>query len=208
MKLNEPSAANPLRSYDRVPTVDFHDVASSMTRDLIIDAAIDELKINNLANFSIEKVAARAGVEPHAVRQLWPSTPDLFAATMTSYTSQHLPVSPDTGSLYGDLMLYANAYADMVNTPTGRRLLDSLIVRPNDWDLAGTREAYFKSRHGWAAAIVQRGIDRGECDPLTDPGRTIDMLTVMVCLPVLVYDRPVTLDDCEYAVQLVLRGIS
>ncbi len=203
-----PPAATSPRSLEKVLAVDFHDVAPSVTPDLIIDAAIDELRINNLATFSIEKVAARAGVEPHAVRQLWPSTPDLFAATMTSYTSQHLPVAPDTGALYDDLLLYANSYADMVNTPTGRRLLDSLIVRPSDWDLAGTREAYFKSRHEWAATIVQRGIDRGECAPTTDPGRTIDILIMMVCLPALVYDRPVTPDDCEYAVRLVLRGIS
>lgn len=179
-----------------------------MTPDLILGAALDQLKISNLASFTIEKVAARAGVAPQAVRQIWPSTPDLFAATMTSYTSQHVPVVLDTGTLAGDLLLYANAYAEMVNTPTGRRLLDSLIVRPSDWDLVGTREAYFKSRHGWATEIVQRGIDRGECSPATDPGRTIDSLTMMVCLPVLVYDRPVTPDDCEYAVQLVLRGIS
>jgi AcrR family transcriptional regulator len=208
MRVNDSAEANPRRSRDRVPAAFSHDQAPFMTRDLILGAALDELKINNLATFTIEKVAARAGVEPHTVRQLWPSTPDLFAATMMSYTAQHLPGILDTGTLYGDLMLYANGYADMVNTPTGRRILDSLIVRPNDWDLAGAREAYFRSRHEWASEIVQRGIDRGECPPATDPRRTIDSLTMIVCLPVLVYDRPVTPDDCEYAVQLVLRGIS
>ena len=140
--------------------------------------------------------------------QFWPNTPELFAATVTSYASRHLPEVPDTGTLYGDLLQYATAYADMVNTPTGRRLLDSQIVRPSDWDLAGAREEYFSSRHRWAAAIVARGIDRGECSPATDPGRTIDTLTFTVCLPVLIYDRPITVDDCEYAVALVVRGIS
>lgn len=208
MRVDDSTEANPQRSRDGGPAVFFHDQAPSVRRDLILDAAIDELRINNLATFTIEKVAVRAGVEPHAVRQLWPSTPDLFVATMTSYTAQHLPGVLDTGTLYGDLLLYANGYAAMVNTSTGRRILDSLIVRPTDWDLAGTREAYFKSRHEWASEIVARGINRGECAPATDPSRTIDVLTMMVCLPVLVYDRPVTPEDCEYAVQLVLRGIN
>lgn len=181
---------------------------SAMIRELILDAAIDELKGSNVSAFTMEKVAARAGVAPGTIQQIWPNTPELFAATVGSYASQHLPGIPDTGTLHGDLLLYANSYAEMVNTPTGRRLLDSLIVRASDWDLAGSREAYFKSRHGWAAAIVQRGIERGECSPATDPGRTIDSLTLSVCLPVLIYDRPVTPEDCEYAVQLVLRGIS
>jgi AcrR family transcriptional regulator len=177
-------------------------------RELILDAALDELKVTNGATFTLEKVAARAGVETRTVQQLWPNTPELFAATIMSYSSRHLPVVPDTGTLYGDLLLYATSYAEMVNTPTGRRLLDSLIVRPTDWDLAGAREAYFKSRHDWAAVIVRRGIERGECSPTTDTGRTIDTLTLSVCLPVLIYDRPITPDDCEYAVRLVLRGIS
>ena len=45
-------------------------------------------------------------------------------------------------------------------------------------------------------------------DRIDDTGRTIDTLTLSVCLPVLIYDRPITPDDCEYAVRLVLRGIS
>lgn len=177
-------------------------------RELILGAALDELKGVNAAAFTLEKVAARAGVAASDIRELWPNTPELFTATIASYTARHLPFVPDTGTLNGDLLLYATSYADMVNTPTGRRLLDSLIVRPSDWDVAGSREAYFKSRHGWAAAIVERGIERGECSPATDAGRTIDTLTLTVCLPVLIYDRPITPDDCEYAVELVLRGIS
>lgn len=187
--------------------VQVHLASDAPLQQVILSAAVDELAGGSFAAFSLERVATRAGVEPRTIRQVWPNTPELYAATVTSYTGQHIPFLPDTGSLYGDLLDYASAYADMVNTPTGRRLLDSLIVRPNDWDMAGTREAYFKSRNGRAAAIIQRGIDRGECDPATDPGRAIDILTLVVCLPVLVYDRPVTLDDCEYAVQLVLRGI-
>ena len=179
-----------------------------MMRQLILGAAVDELKVSNLANFTLDKVATRAGVPPRTIQQFWPNTPELFAATVTSYASRHLPELPDTGTLYGDLLQYATAYADMVNTPTGRRLLDSQIVRPSDWDLAGAREEYFTSRHRWAAPIVSRGIDRGECSPMTDPGRTIDTLTLTVCMPVLVYDRPITVEDCEYAVQLVVRGIS
>jgi AcrR family transcriptional regulator len=182
--------------------------ASVMVRELILDAAINELKGASVGAFTLKKVAARAGVEASTIQQLWPNTPELFAATIASYAARHLPVVPDTGTLYGDLLEYATSYADMVNTPTGRRLLDSLIVRPSDWDVAGSREAYVKSQHNWAAAIVQRGIDRGECCPTTDAGRTVDSLTLTVCLPVLIYDRPITADDCEYATKLVLRGIS
>lgn len=179
-----------------------------MFREYILSAALDELKVGNAATFSLHKVATRAGVAARTVQQVWPNTPELFAATVTSFTSQHLADFPDTGTLYGDLLRYAMSCADIVNTPTGRRLVDSLIVRPNDWNLAGSREAFFASWHSGAVEIIERGIERGECAPATDPRRTIDTLTLTVCMPVLIYDRPVTADDCEYAVQMVFRGIS
>lgn len=182
-------------------------------REQIMHAALAELTASNVvmsgaAAFTLEKVAARAGIEARAVRRWWPNSPALFADTMTSYAAQHLPEAPDTGTLRGDLFDYAVSYARMANTPLGRRLVDSVISRPSDWDVMGVRQAYLEARRKFAARIVQRGIERGECAPTTDPGRLIETLTLAVCLPQLVYDRSITVDDCEYAVELVLHGIA
>jgi hypothetical protein len=35
----------------------------------------------------------------------------------------------------------------------------------------------------------------------------IETLTLAVCLPVLIYDRPITADDCRCAVDMVMHGI-
>ena len=178
-----------------------------MTRELILDAAVDELGISRAAGFSIEKVAARAGVEPSAVQRWWPNSPALLADTVASYTSRHAPTAPDTGTLHGDLLEFAMSYVELVSTPMGRRVLDAMILRPGDWDVMGVREAHLESRRDFAAVIVRRGIERGECSPDTDPGRMIETLTLAVCLPVLIYDRPITADDCRYAVDMVMHGI-
>ncbi len=179
-----------------------------MTRELILRVAADELGVSRAAGFSIEKVAARAGVEPSAVQRWWPNSPALLADTINSCAARHTSTVPDTGTLQGDLLEYALCYAEMVRTPTGRRVLDAIIARPGDWDVTDVREAYLESRRKFAEVIVQRGIDRGECGQGTDPGRLIETLTLAVCLPVLIYDRPITVDDCRAAVHMVMYGIA
>ena len=179
-----------------------------MVRELILRVAADELGVSRAAGFSLEKVAARAGVEPSAVQKWWPNSPALLADTLTACTSGYAQTVPDTGTLHGDLLEYALSYAAMVSTPMGRRVLDAMIARPGDWDVMDVRDAYLESRRQFAAVIVQRGIDRGECRPGTDPGRLIETLTLAVCLPVLIYDRTITDDDCRSAVDIVTHGIA
>ena len=42
------------------------------------------------------------------------------------------------------------------------------------------------------------------------PGQdiVIETLTLVVCLPILVYDRPITADDCRHAVDMVMHGVT
>lgn len=176
-------------------------------RGAILVAAVRELAEKKVSNFTLEGVATRAGVPVRVVREAWPNTPDLMAATLRAYGERKLPI-PDTGSLRGDLLAYARSYAATVNTPEGRRVLDSLIVRPTDWEMPGPRATFLESRVSRIGVIIARAIERGECSPDTDAARFIDQLGLGLCLPVLWYDRPVTDQDCEYAVDLLLNGIA
>lgn len=175
-------------------------------REMVLYAAVAELAATSVGDFSLEGVAARAGIDAHAVKQLWANTPELFAAALIAFGDRYIPI-PDTGTLRGDLLEYSKSYAVAVNSPIGRRLLDALIVKPKDWDVAGSREAFRDGRHERIAAIVRRGIERGACAEGTDPVLLLDMLGACLCTPVLFYDIPVTDEHCEYVVDLVLNGI-
>lgn len=170
-------------------------------------AAVAELAAKNVGAFTLEGVAARAGLDVLAVKQLWPNTPELFAAALIEFGNQYMPI-PDTGTLRGDLLEYSRSYAATVNSPIGRRLLDSLIVSPKDWDLSGSREAFLEGRHQRITAMIRRGIERGECDPDTDPVLVIDLLGACLCTPVLFYDDRVSDQHVEYVVDFVLHGVS
>jgi AcrR family transcriptional regulator len=176
------------------------------TREMVLYAAVAELAAKNVGDFNLEGVAARAGIDTHTVKQLWANTPELFTAALIEFGDRYIPI-PDTGTLRGDLLEYSKSYAMSVNSPIGRRLLDALIVKPKDWDVAGSRETFLDGRHERITAIVRRGIERGECAADTDPVLLIDMLGACLCTPLLFYDLPVTGEHCEYVVDLVLNGI-
>lgn len=176
-------------------------------RALILDTAVAELAARNLSGFSLEGVAARAGLPEIAVKQIWQNTPQLLNAALMAFGERHMPV-PDTGTLRGDLLQYARSYADSVNTPTGRRLMEALLIRKSDWDPADCRAAFLAGRHNRMAVVIERGIGRGECRPDTDANRLIDLLAACLCTPVMFYDRPISDADCEAVVDTLLNGIA
>lgn len=177
------------------------------SRQLILDAALTELSAKTFDTFSLEAVAARAGVDEITVKQIWPNSQALFAATYKEFGERHLPL-PDTGSLREDLLEYAKSYAKCVNTPIGRRMLDALIVSPRDWDVSGSRAAYVDARNGRAITIIRRAIERGDCAAGIHPVQAADLFRAALSVPVLFYDRAITEKDCEVVVDTVLNGIA
>lgn len=176
-------------------------------RRRVFKAGVEQLSVTSIGSFTLDAVATRAGVGLNQIKQVWPSAPDLFSAMLEDFAERHMPV-PDTGTFRGDLLEYAHSYAAMVNTPNGRRMLDALIVKPRDWDLTDSRSVFLEYRLRRIGPIVLRAIERGECPSDTDPARTIDMLALGLCLPVLLYDKPITEEHCHYVVRTLLDGIA
>lgn len=175
-------------------------------RRLVLDAALAEISAKGLGNFTVEAAAQRAGFDTRTVRQVWPNSAELVTAALMEFGAGHLPV-PDTGEMYGDLLAYARAFAEMVDSPMGRRLLNAVIAKPVDWDLTDSRPRFLEQRDQRMAVILKRAVERGECVPDTDPARLVDMIAFGICLPILLYDRQVTDDDCNYVVTTLVNGI-
>ncbi len=176
-------------------------------RERVMEAAVAEFAASNFGEFTLEAAAARAGVELLWVKQTWASSAGLLTEALRDFGARHMPL-PDTGTLRGDLLDYAKSYAAMVSSPMGRRLVDSVIVKPEDWDLSASRPTYLEKRDLRMADVIQRGIARGECSGDIDPVRVIDLIETAVCLPIMLYDRPILDEDCEFVVDTILNGIS
>lgn len=173
----------------------------------VLDAALAELIATGVGSFTVDGVAARAGMSGDSIRQVWPNAPELLNAALVHFGERQLPV-PDTGEFRDDLLAYTKSYAELLNSPLGRRLVHAVIVRPRDWDLSPTRPALLEKRYLNPSVMVDRAVERGECLPDTDAVRLIDMIGIGLSLPILFYDRPVQDEDCDFVVDTLLDGIS
>lgn len=183
------------------------DLPDAAARQRVIDAALAELTAKPIAVFTLEGVAARAGVQVQAIRQVWPNAPALFTAALDQFFDRHAPI-PDTGTLPGDLLEYARSYGALISTPLGQRILNTLMVTPMNWDLTDSRATYLMDRQARVSVVVQRGVARGECITGAAPERLIDLLCAGVAYVVLAYGRSVTDDDCAFVVNTMLNGIA
>lgn len=173
----------------------------------MLDAALAELIATGVGSFTVDGVAARAGMSGDSIRQVWPNAPELLNAALVHFGERQLPV-PDTGEFRDDLLAYAKSYAELLNSPLGRRLVHAVIVRPRDWDLSPTRPALLEKRYLNPSVMVDRAVERGECLPDTDAVRLIDMIGIGLSLPILFYDRLIQDEDCDFVVDALLDGIS
>lgn len=195
------------RSLSAMTGIEKHDFGDVNLDDPILDAALAELMHPTVAAFSDKQVAARAGVDVREIRKRWPNTRELLGATLDAYFDGRLPV-PDTGSLRGDLRVFAGWIAGVYNTADGRRVLDALIGRPSDWDLSGARQALLDVRTRRYEVLFGRAIERGECAPDVDIGKLLDLLAIGTALPLIFHDRPVTDDDVFFVVDTLLDGVA
>lgn len=182
------------------------DVTDTAYRLRILDAALTELTERSIGQFTLERVAARAGVDVPTVRSHWPNTPELFTATLVAWGERHMPI-PDTGTLRGDFLEFSLNYAAAVSTPVGRLVLHTVVTSPKDWDTVGLRERFREVRPNRLVVMVHRAIERGECPADVDPVLVTDLLSAGLCTPVLFYDSPISADYAERIVDLVLNGV-
>lgn len=175
-------------------------------REQILDAALTELTAKSIDAFSLEGVAARAGVDPLTVRQFWPSTPEIYTAALIAYGERYMPI-PDTGTLRGDLLEFSRSYAAAINSPQGHRVLEAVVISRSDWDVPGSRETFRDARPSRLAPMIERAVQRGECRVDIDAVLVTDLLSSSLCTPVLFYGQQLSDDYAERVVDVLLNGI-
>ena len=83
--------------------------------DRIVRAAVAELADAGAATFSLNSVAARAGVAKRSIYSRWPSREELIAAALASLSVGLAP--PRTGTLAGDLDALFGQVAETLAEP-------------------------------------------------------------------------------------------
>jgi AcrR family transcriptional regulator len=174
----------------------------------ILVAANAILEEAGIARFTIEAVAARAGVGKATIYRRWPSKGALAVAGFLAETVPKIRY-PDTGSSLEDLARQIQSVASVYGGPAGRVL--SAIIAEGQHDrftMEAFVEGYARPRRDDARRILEAGIARGELRPGLDIEAAIDALYGPVYYRMLVPVGPLDAAWVEALVSNVLRGLA
>jgi len=146
----------------------------------ILDATLLELADHGFAGFTIDQVAARAGVSKATIYRRWPGKEDLAFAAAAS-AAKAWDTVPDTGSVREDLIqLFDRAFERKDNAADAvmAGLIAEAIV--ND-KVRALLEDYSRQRRAVSRTLVDRALDRGELPADCDA----DLLLELVAGPLL-----------------------
>lgn len=183
-----------------------HAAMPSEVRDRIHSAVHAELLQSGIDEFSIDRVARRAGVNGELIRAHWHDRRVLLMDVLLERTNAAM-WSPDTGGLYSDLGAVGELAAENSRTATGRALFRRLLPGSGDIDLAEVGSDLWAARFRDAAKILQRAADRGQLRPGVVPDEAIRMFAAAFHYDVIFNDAPVRSDYGDQVIEIFLHGI-
>lgn len=162
------------------------------THQAIIDAANGLLQDKGYAAFSIEAVAARAGVAKTSIYRRWPSKGvllmDLYMAGMAQDA-----LNGSKKSIRDELKAYIDATVQRLKAPGWSTVIRSLIAEAQvDEDLAKlVREKIIEPRRAAGRRLFQSGIKSGELRADIDVEITLDFLFGAIWYRLLLGHAPI-----------------
>jgi AcrR family transcriptional regulator len=141
------------------------------------DAVFEELAAAGYGRLSIEGVARRAGVGKTAVYRRWKSKPVMVIDVVSEFVSLGAML-PDTGSLVGDLRLFAGMVARALRTSLASQIIPDLLAEAaRSPEIGELLEHTLRgAQRDSTAAMIAKAVDRGELSRLIDPDLALDLI--------------------------------
>ncbi|HEY3672748.1 MAG TPA: TetR/AcrR family transcriptional regulator [Acidimicrobiia bacterium] len=158
--------------------------------EAILEATVDVFAEVGLEALTMEGVAARAGVSKNTVYRRFPNKLDLVVSAVRCYTNVGAP-PPDTGTTRGDVQaLVDDLVAIVTATPMGRMLPILVAARTRTPELDLAYSEIVADKRARSAAVVRRGITRGDFRTDVDIDLVVDAFVSPVFYRLLVTNAP------------------
>jgi AcrR family transcriptional regulator len=139
------------------------------SRQVILQAALDELGEGGYGTFKIESVATRAGVGKSTIYRHWPDKLALIADAFETFHFQMVP-STDTGSPRERVESLVRHVAQVFVDSTFSICIPALIEgAERDPRLRGFHHQYSAERRQSLIDVIAEGISAGDFPPHLDP---------------------------------------
>ena len=172
----------------------------------VLRAASRELARVGYAAFRIEDVAERAGVAKTTVYRRWPTKIELVGAVIRGMRNLE-SVTPDTGSLRGDIRALYGRIIDMYASPEHRAVARALMSEGEDPEVAALTRRVRAEFFGPWRQVFDRGIARHELPASVDPVVLREVLFAPVAMRLVRTREPVDDAYLDAVLDLVLGGV-
>src|ERR1700678_2307661 len=138
----------------------------SRRRGKVLEAAIFDVVLQQLAetgyvNFSIERVATRAGTSKPVIYRRWPTRARLVYAALRATRPALSFETPDTGTVRGDIMLILRRISEMVDELSPEVIFGLIAELLHESDSSLFVEVHERNAK-IMREILARGVGRGE----------------------------------------------
>lgn len=152
--------------------------------EAILDAAAGVLAAGGPQGFTVDAVAAAAGVGKATIYRRWPTRADLVLATAGRLAFDLPP--PAAGNLRDDLVSHLTHLADkMANTPSGRLLVAIIGEAAVNEEMRSRMRDFIRQRRALALGLLRDAQARGELPAEADVDDMLDLLGAPIFLRLL-----------------------
>jgi AcrR family transcriptional regulator len=174
-------------------------------RSAVLAATFEELADVGYGEFSIERVAERAGVNKTTVYRRWENKENLILEAMLDRADDRVAVA-DTGSLRSDLAALGKILvADLRDPAVQATARTAASISDRDSDIARASRRFWGTWLGLAGEIIGRAVRRGEAAPV-DAELLLDAIAGPILFRLLLSDEPLDDPFVEHLAQLVSAG--
>jgi AcrR family transcriptional regulator len=180
---------------------------SSRRRGKILEAAIFEVVFRELAetgyvDFSIERVAARAGTSKPVIYRRWPTRARLVYAALRANQPVLSYNAPDTGTVRGDIMLILHRVSEMVDEVSPEVIFGLIAELLHERDSSLFTEVHERNAK-IMREILTRGVGRGEIAAEKLTPRLAALPFDLVRYQLMVLQQPLSAQDIEEIVDRI-----
>jgi len=173
----------------------------SRRRGKVLEAAIFEVVLEELAetgyvNFSIERVAARAGTSKPVIYRRWPTRARLVYAALRANRPGLFFEAPDTGTVRGDVMIILHSVSEMVDEISPEVIFGLIAELLHESESSLFAEVHERNAK-MMTEILTRGIGRGEIAAEKLTPRLAALPFDLVRYQLMVLRQPLSAQDIE-----------
>jgi AcrR family transcriptional regulator len=173
---------------------------SARVRSAILEATAEVLAQGGYGRFSVDQVAARAGVHKTTIYRRWATKPDLVLDALLSRSDTVIEL-PDTGDLESDLLVFLRSVAANVTSPVGGALVVATMRTSDEArEPASVRHRFWDERFDRARMRLERAKKDGELSPDVDTELVVETLVSPIFFRTFVRGEPV---DDDFLLSLV-----